>query len=236
MSDECASEGFKTETQFHDAIGEIPGDNILEYWLQDKKLLQAKGKFPVILGRDADWKALCDSASTVDETPAELVGWALELDAEEIFLERYDCDPEYYDLDDGHWPSQAQPHSSIVTAMDLLCQEPLGKVLYTKANCAKSWQLPAYLKFGGWNDCPFPQEHAAVMKYWQEKYGAEIVSMTCTVMECHVERPPQTQEEAMVLARQQYYYCPDIVEQGVEDLSSLAASLLKAPLWFFWWD
>jgi hypothetical protein len=31
-------------------------------------------------------------------------------------------------------------------------------------------------------------------------------------------------------------YCPDIVEQGVESVSALAAHLLDSPLWYFWWD
>ena len=42
--------------------------------------------------------------------------------------------------------------------------------------------------------------------------------------------------EALDLAREQYAYCPDLVDQGTETLSALAASLLKDEWWHFWWD
>jgi hypothetical protein len=38
------------------------------------------------------------------------------------------------------------------------------------------------------------------------------------------------------LAQAQYVYCPDIVDQGVESIEALAATLLGDPRWFFWWD
>ena len=51
-----------------------------------------------------------------------------------------------------------------------------------------------------------------------------------------VARPPQTKEEALELARQQYLFCNDIVDQGVGDVESLAKTLLYSPVWYFWWD
>jgi hypothetical protein len=38
------------------------------------------------------------------------------------------------------------------------------------------------------------------------------------------------------LAQEQYAYCEDIVEQGTGSLANLAATLLDAPTWHFWWD
>ena len=48
--------------------------------------------------------------------------------------------------------------------------------------------------------------------------------------------PPTTRSAAYQLAWEQYIYCSDIVIQGTQTLSNLAASLLNAPIWFFWWD
>jgi Domain of unknown function (DUF4253) len=56
------------------------------------------------------------------------------------------------------------------------------------------------------------------------------------VMECTVARPPKTREEAMALAREQFFYCTDIVYQGTESLSLLGATVLNAKAWYFWWD
>jgi hypothetical protein len=74
------------------------------------------------------------------------------------------------------------------------------------------------------------------MKHWLERYQAEVVGMTHDVIEMRVGRPPTTRDDARELARQQYYYCTDIVSQGVETVDALAACLLRGRVWYFWWD
>ncbi|MGI8916692.1 MAG: NAD-dependent epimerase/dehydratase family protein, partial [Chloroflexota bacterium] len=41
----------------------------------------------------------------------------------------------------------------------------------------QSWQVPAYLKFGGWNEAPKPAEHVAVLKHWSQRHGTEVLAM-----------------------------------------------------------
>ena len=55
-------------------------------------------------------------------------------------------------------------------------------------------------------------------------------------MNIRVERRPGTRDEALNLAREQYAYCNDIVDQGVGTLSTLAAELTAHDWWYFWWD
>jgi hypothetical protein len=74
------------------------------------------------------------------------------------------------------------------------------------------------------------------MKYWQERYGAEVVGVTHDVVEMLISRPPRTRAQALELAREQCLYCSDIVLQGTNTLDVLAASLLDGTTWFFWWD
>ena len=38
------------------------------------------------------------------------------------------------------------------------------------------------------------------------------------------------------LALEQYAYCNDIVDQGVETVGRLADGLAKSSYWYFWWD
>jgi len=38
------------------------------------------------------------------------------------------------------------------------------------------------------------------------------------------------------LAREQYAYCNDLVDQGTESVAALAAGLLDGTVWYFWWD
>jgi hypothetical protein len=55
-------------------------------------------------------------------------------------------------------------------------------------------------------------------------------------MELEVQRPPGSKDQAMALAKEQYGFCYDIVDQGVGALRPLAATLEHAGNWYFWWD
>jgi len=55
-------------------------------------------------------------------------------------------------------------------------------------------------------------------------------------MNVRVQSRPPTREAALELAREQYVYCSDIVDQGVQTLSALAAVLMQSAWWYFWWD
>ena len=69
---------------------------------------------------------------------------------------------------------------------------------------------------------------AAYMSQLCERHGAEIVCVSSDVIECHVARPPVDDEDALALARAQYLYCADIVDQGMETVSALAGALRGA--------
>lgn len=136
----------------------------------------------------------------------------------------------------GEWPGASEAQHNFALGCDVLTQEPLHKLTAIEVPCEFSWQVPAHLNFGGWNHCPGPADHCALWRYWQDKYDARIVGMSGDVIEAYVANPPSTQEEAMTLAWQHYFYCPDLVEQGVEGIAHLAAALLRQKVWFFWWD
>jgi hypothetical protein len=59
----------------------------------------------------------------------------------------------------------------------------------------------------------------AILKYWYERWGAEVVAAT-----------------AGDLAKEQYRYCRDLVEQHTGSVAVLAHLLLDSPVWWFWWD
>jgi hypothetical protein len=79
-------------------------------------------------------------------------------------------------------------------------------------------------------------EHAALWRYWQERYGATVACIANDVIEFTVSKPPRTREQALELARQQYVYCADIVHQGVGTVEALAATMMNSSVWYFWWD
>jgi hypothetical protein len=55
-------------------------------------------------------------------------------------------------------------------------------------------------------------------------------------MNIRVRHRPKSRGEALELAREQYSYCSDIVDQGVGTLNALAAALMENDWWYFWWD
>lgn len=97
------------------------------------------------------------------------------------------------------------------------------------------WEVFAYLPFGGWNECPGTREHMAVSKYWYELYGAVPAVLTHDVLEYELPKPIG-KEKALETAKEQYIFCCDIVDQGVETIGALADMLSKSTVWYFWWD
>jgi hypothetical protein len=70
--------------------------------------------------------------------------------------------------------------------------------------CAEPWQIPAQLGLGneGWRAA----EQVAILRYLHELYGAVPVTLSAKCMELALERPPQTDEDALSAARLYFAY------------------------------
>lgn len=141
----------------------------------------------------------------------------------------------------GTWPELVDPENSdpddFFEPSERL-EIPKAKETVSLCFCPveQSWQVPALLRYGGWNDCPLPAEHSSIHLSWHRRYGAEITCLSGDVIECFVPHPPATQQEARKLALEHFAYCSDIVYQGCDRLEVLAANLLRNRIWYFWWD
>ncbi len=135
----------------------------------------------------------------------------------------------------GDWPSGVEAIPELSVAL------PRGNRPATDIHIVliptDDWTtVPAHLRWGGWNACPAPEYHIAALRSWRDRFGAELVGLAFDTMNLRVTRRPQTRAESLDLAREQYLYCSDIVDQGVGTLSSLAAALMANDWWYFWWD
>lgn len=119
---------------------------------------------------------------------------------------------------------------------DILSGEPYPEVILPLISTIHPWEVPAWLHTGSWNEYPEREVHICLLEIWYLGYGAELLGHAHDVLELSVARPVQKLEEARKLARLQYAYCLDIVDQGVQTLENLAYSLLHSTVWYFWWD
>lgn len=136
----------------------------------------------------------------------------------------------------GEWPAAASDSPGLSVAYDILTRRPLPKVYIVLVPTDDPSTIPAHLRWGDWNDCPAPEYHVAALRHWRDHYGAELIGLGTDVLNIQVARKPVARGEAIELARVQYAYCNDIVDQGTESLIALAAELMAHDWWFFWWD
>ena len=80
-----------------------------------------------------------------------------------------------------------------------------------KVPADKAYEISAWFLFGGFNECPLPEEIIAISKYWYEKYDARVVAITDSEMEFYLKKFPETQKEAEELAIEQFLLSGDLV-------------------------
>lgn len=224
------------------------GDPAIAAWRKLRSLVDTTGYWPVLLGtpKEVGYREGLEEVSP--KLVQETLDYAKTLDGRTWFAKRQqERLAEFEEFNEGEdsanafakegdWPRNAAPSHHFFTPFDVLKKTPLPEVVFALVPTRLSWEVPAYLQLGNWNDCPEAAIHCAVMRYWNEAYGAEMVAATNDIIECSVGRPPTTREGALALAREQYIYCYDIVEQGVGTIAALAAGLLDGSAWYFWWD
>ncbi|MBO4457290.1 MAG: DUF4253 domain-containing protein [Butyrivibrio sp.] len=213
---------------------------IMSAYEEKKRIGKEKGFTPVIVPVDdillEYWGILEDEKYSVEATIRD----AASKDGKTILDARYKGYLEEFgipekdlvgEFEDG--PDILDEYSSFVDfgSFDIV------ETIIFEVPTANPWEVVAYLPFGGWNDCPSPEDMVAVCKYWFDKYGAVPVTISHDIMEMSV---PECVGEgnALELAKEHYAFSTDRVDQGTRTytISEVAASLAVSKIWFFWWD
>ncbi len=112
----------------------------------------------------------------------------------------------------------------------------------TMADARRPADVPAVLGWAGiCNYHPY-QDHArlcAVLRRWEERYGAVLVHIGRSTLHLSVGCPPTTDEECRRAAAEHFAFCPDQQDPQNGDfytLSRYAGMLRRARSWRFWWD
>lgn len=211
----------------------VPGKNALR---ERERLAERPGVSAVIMGEAEDVSLLRELLDEPGESPYQVLARAASLDVEAWLRERASGDEEYFQPARVPWPDGAAAKSELSLHIGVLTRRPKSQVIIGLFPTGNPWEVPAYVRHGGWNECPEAHVQVALHKRWHDAYGARIACMSSDIIECTVERPPATREAALALAREQFLYCPDIVHQGCESIEGLAATLVGNPVWYFWWD
>jgi hypothetical protein len=98
------------------------------------------------------------------------------------------------------------------------------------------------LTVAGWtgptNHVDDTAEVSAVLRDWEERFGARVVGVGFSTLLLAVAAPPVTHAEALAVAAEHFALCPDNVWQGEEPctLAAYAERLVGDHSWVFWWD
>ncbi len=214
----------------------VPGQDALMELDRLEEEGAAEGFRPIIVGDEREFDFFADQFECAEQTFEEIIRDAKTISPDDFFEQRVQEDPAYYELEPGQPAPDENEKGGLITHLDSRQQNPKEWIFIAIIPDRNAHHIPAHFNYGGWNDCPAPAAHVALWRYWQERYQAEIVCVTHDVIEAKVKNPPKTYEAAMVLAREQFIYCGDIIHQGVGSLEGLATLLQNGRTWYFWWD
>ena len=226
----------------------IAGEHALAEW----ERLRAAGRgWPVVVGNDEDLERIAEQFSLDDpnifgvagpgtsmRSPAQILSAAADIRFPQD-LDRWSgaYRPEDLRAPLGEWPAKTDGGGpGLSVASDVVSGKSREKVHILLVPAKHGWEVPAYLRWGGWNACPPPEYHVAALRRWGARFGADLVGLNADTMNLRVRARPASRAQSLPLARDMYRYCPDIVDQGVGSISALAAGLMASHWWYLWWD
>lgn len=199
--------------------------------------LQNKNQgYPVIMGDPEGLEIMLETLTDSNDSYDEIIRKSEKFNFIEWSEHRKNEFGDDWEFPHGEWSEIDNDNRDYTVPYNITNGKPLKKCLIGILDVKESWEVPAILKYGGWNECPLPSEHVAIFKKWEIEYSAKVICITSDIIEFKVYNPPKNKEDALKLAHEQYLYCSDIVEQGVETIEKLASTLINSDKWYFWWD
>jgi hypothetical protein len=79
-------------------------------------------------------------------------------------------------------------------------------------------------------------EIAAVLRSWEDRFGARLLEVGFAEIRLLVSRAPQTLQAAQPTAAEHFAFCDEAGRMGLRGVSEIAPALVNNPFWDFWWD
>lgn len=86
---------------------------------------------------------------------------------------------------------------------------------------------------GSWRDVA---GLSAVLRSWEDRFGAVLVRMSRATLDLSVAAPPWERSECAAIAAEHFAFCDDTFSGNPGTLRDYAALLCGATRWSFWWD
>lgn len=77
---------------------------------------------------------------------------------------------------------------------------------------------------------------SAVLRSWEDRFGAFVVGIGFDTLTLAVQRPPDDLDLALAIAAEYFAACSDNIYQGAGDIKTYAEGLIGQSFWTFWWD
>jgi hypothetical protein len=77
---------------------------------------------------------------------------------------------------------------------------------------------------------------SAVLRSWEDRFGAMVVRMDLATLWLSVAAPPRSVQECLGVAVEHFAFCRDVDGEDPRPLRQYAATLAGRQVWRFWWD
>jgi len=83
---------------------------------------------------------------------------------------------------------------------------------------------------------PLTAPLSAVLRGWEDRFGARVVGIGFDTLDLSVAAPPLTFRHALHVAAEHATFCPEAIVQGQGTLVGHAEQIRGAPFWSFHWE
>ncbi|QGK72433.1 DUF4253 domain-containing protein [Allosaccharopolyspora coralli] len=77
---------------------------------------------------------------------------------------------------------------------------------------------------------------SAMLRSWEERFGARILRLGPDRLDVSVAAPPQEGAHAAAVAAEHWTFCPDRVLQDADGIGEYATEIRGRRTWSFWWE
>jgi Domain of unknown function (DUF4253) len=135
------------------------------------------------------------------------------------------------------FPGLAPPEDTSLGRQQL--DEILGSLTPARIGLVAAGRPADVLPRIGWPGAadwdPMALQVAAVLRSWEDRFGARLLRLGFDEIQLLAERPPRTIRAAQLLAAEHCAFC-DSAGNGLNEVHRVAEYLLNTPIWTFWWD